>query len=495
MKTKLLLVFLFIGFSMTAQKKSQTKEKELNTNVITINLSTPSPKSVKSTEKGKRLTVRSRDFLQLELVGGNPFKYNYVIDKKLLNFFEDKSNNPLDNIQKIINQTPVKDTKSSEENDKIETDNKKLKEEVSKLMAKKEDKSNKGKPKNIAFIDTKISAINSVIISNEYKTLGIKSLKIINSEERGTNNDLEKPTNKEEDKDNVIKALRLIQSDLESFTTDLTNFVIVNKANDELIIKEFVEERDSKYKKFSKIVNNYSDVKQDAAKFKDLGTDYEVLNTTVASTLTSILANFREMYALKTQNYMLPIEFNGKNIDVVALNLKKFEKNNPVPIEECNYNVWLKGGFKIDVSGGVFISSLINKEFFADNDPNNAGKKIIKEKQKGNFDFGFGSTINISHRSAGWVNPTLNVGAMFSNTQQFQLLTGIGAILGKEERLIFSSGLSMGRITKLQGDLNVGDTNQDFGTSGTIPTTNVFSFGYYFGITYNFTSKTKPPTK
>jgi hypothetical protein len=188
----------------------------------------------------------------------------------------------------------------------------------------------------------------------------------------------------------------------------------------------------------------------------------------------------------------MPIEFNGKNIDFIQLGLKKFDKSSPVPVEEYDYNIWIVGGFKIDISGGIYISSLVNKEYYTDSDPAIAGNKIISEKEKGNFDFGFGSSINISHRSASWINPTLNVGAMFTTNQQFQLLTGVGAILGKEERIIFSSGVSMGRITQIAQNLQVG-TSVDLGSTGSIPTSSVFAFGYYFGITYNF-SKAKKQT-
>ena len=490
MKTKILmLLFIMVSLSMQSQDK-------LNTNVLTINLSAPKQESIKSTENGKRLTVRSRDFLQLELVGGNPFKYNYVIEKKLVNFFEDKDNNPLENIQKIINQPLVKDAKAIQDNDKKEEENKKLKEEKQ-LEEKKQteiNKNNKSKNKNNKSNTTasnqKINELDRQIKLNAYEPRALKSL-IILYKKMDTINIKKLPTSQEDDKKNLNAALRSVENKLDIFTTELTKFIILNKANDELDVKNFVKDREDQYKKYIEIVEEYTAIKQDAAKFNDLGAEYETVNGIVVTTLTTLLNEFKEMFALKTKNYFLPIDINGKNIDVVELSVKKFEKNNPVALEERVYNVWINGGFKIDISGGLFISSLINKEFVADNDPVNPGKKIINERQKGDYEFGFGSMINISHRSAGWVNPTLNVGAMFTNTQQFQLLTGVGLILGKEERIIFGSGISMGRVTRLQGNLKVGDNNQDFGSSGTIPTSNVFAFGYYFGVTYNFSSKTK----
>lgn len=508
-----MLLFIMVSLSMQSQEKVKDTVKgtvkdtvknknivkdnnkvknSLNTNVITINLSAPTEKikSIKSTEDGKRLTVRSRDFLQLELVGGNPFKYNYVIEKKLVNFFEDKDNNPFENIQKILNQPLVKDAKAIEDNDKKEAEKKRLEEEKQKEINKNNKLKKKNNESNTTAFNQKINELDRLIELNAYEPKALESLIILNKKLHDKNKKNE-PTTEEDDKKNLNAALHSVQNKLDIFTTILTKFIILNKANDELDINKFVTEREKQYKKFTEIIEDYYVIKQDAAKFNDLGVEYEAVNSIVVTTLTTLLNEFKEMFALKTKNYFLPIDINGKNIDFVELSVKKFEKNNPVALEEHVYNVWIKGGFKIDISGGLFISSLINKEFVADNDLANPGKKIINERQKGDYEFGFGSMINISHRSAGWVNPTLNVGAMFTNTQQFQLLTGVGLILGKEERIIFGSGISMGRVTRLQGNLKVGDNNQDFGSSGTIPTSNVFAFGYYFGVTYNFSSKTK----
>ena len=484
MKTKILmLLFIMVSLSMQSQDS-------LKTNVIKINLSSPNQKSVISSENGKRLTVRSRDFLQLELVGGNPFKYNYVIERKLVNFFEDKTNNPLNNIEKNINKALPKESISTEDAYlKIEAKKAEIEDKLKDLNKPKKNSRGKIIPKT----DKEQKIIDSLNLEKKeavYKAVAINSNNIIKNS-KGNKNDTITAININDDKSKLTEALHLLKVSLDEFELEFTNFEMESKSNDELKIDSFIKSRDYYFKKFELIVKDYYKVRQDASKFKTLDANYDLINEGVKNVLASITNDFKEMFSLKTKNYFLPIDINGKNIDVVELSVKKYEKNNPVALEEHVYNVWINGGFKIDISGGLFISSLINKEFVADNDPVNPGKKIINERQKGDYEFGFGSMINISHRSAGWVNPTLNVGAMFTNTQQFQLLTGVGLILGKEERIIFGSGISMGRVTRLQGNLKVGDNNQDFGSSGTIPTSNVFAFGYYFGVTYNFSSKTK----
>ena len=70
----------------------------------------------------------------------------------------------------------------------------------------------------------------------------------------------------------------------------------------------------------------------------------------------------------------------------------------------------------------------------------------------GDYDFGFGTMVNIALRGGSWVRPTLNVGVLFTSNQKFQLLTGLGLILGKNERFLLHSGISMGRVNMLKNE-------------------------------------------
>ncbi|CAN0603288.1 unnamed protein product, partial [Ectocarpus sp. 12 AP-2014] len=117
--------------------------------------------------------------------------------------------------------------------------------------------------------------------------------------------------------------------------------------------------------------------------------------------------------------------------------------------------------------------------------------KFINRNDTGDYDFGFGSMVNLSLRGGSWVRPTLNVGALFTANQKFQVLTGFGFILGKNERFIFHTGLAMGRVNVLRNTFDdKGETSYDLGTDGIIPIDEKFKFGHFFGVTYNFT-KTK----
>ena len=110
-------------------------------------------------------------------------------------------------------------------------------------------------------------------------------------------------------------------------------------------------------------------------------------------------------------------------------------------------------------------------------------------KNSGDYDMAFGSTINTYMRMNSWVVPTLNFGAVITQNEKLQVLLGGGVILGKQERIIFSAGISMGKVDRIADGYQVGDS-YNLGDSGNTPTQSQFKFGNFFGITYNL-SKVK----
>lgn len=72
---------------------------------------------------------------------------------------------------------------------------------------------------------------------------------------------------------------------------------------------------------------------------------------------------------------------------------------------------------------------------------------------------------------------------------------GLGLILGKEERIILHGGLAMGAISVISNNYKTdGSTSYSLGGDGAIPTTNKFSFGHFFGVTYNLGKVKKQDT-
>ncbi|GAA6766794.1 hypothetical protein AAFH68_27380 [Flavobacterium sp. CGRL1] len=193
----------------------------------------------------------------------------------------------------------------------------------------------------------------------------------------------------------------------------------------------------------------------------------------------SIISKF---YNIDLNVYTLPIDVQGKNIDAVEFKLHRFDKETKeedLSFASKPYNVWIKGGFKIDVSAGLFFTSLYDSELSTKDDPAIAGNKIITLKNGGDYDLAFGSTINTYVRMNSWIVPTLNFGAVITQNEKLQVLLGVGAILGKQERIIFSTGFSMGKVTRIADSYSVGGS-YNLGNSGDVPTQNQFKFGHFF---------------
>lgn len=218
----------------------------------------------------------------------------------------------------------------------------------------------------------------------------------------------------------------------------------------------------------------------------------EKLNETKEKAENSIKEVIQCFDIVDSNTYTLPIDIQGKNIDVLECKLSRSDKE--TKIEDLDfattpYNIWITGGLKIDVSAGLFFTSLYDAEYDKRDDPAISDNKILTLKNSGDYDLAFGSTINTYVRMNSWIVPTLNFGAVLTKNEKLQVLVGFGAILGKQERIIFSAGLAMGKVDRIADGYQVG-SSYNLGDAGTIPTQSQFKFGHFFGITYNL-SKVK----
>ncbi|WP_299243061.1 hypothetical protein [uncultured Aquimarina sp.] len=208
-----------------------------------------------------------------------------------------------------------------------------------------------------------------------------------------------------------------------------------------------------------------------------------------------------KMEAINETTYLLPIDINGSNIDYVEVKLEITDLINSTT-EERIYKVWINGGLKIDFSGGFTVTSLFDREYRVStvlddpNTPEDESGSLINEIDQGDYNLGFGVFTNISLRTGGsWVKPSLNIGVILDSQQKFQFLTGLGIILGKNQRFIIQGGITMGRVTTLsEGFKADGETKYDLGENGNLPTNEKFEFGHFFGVSYNFAKpKAKKP--
>ena len=458
----------------------------------------------------KKLVIKSRELLAFNLKNGNPYKYTYIINHKMVNFFEGQVYNPLDSVGKRISATPknmATVAPTSKEVQKLDASISELHAANDDLTTKINDPSRTQKEKdnlkkqlianNNTLSDLQIqkkqltnttqkahvsqSQYSAQIITNTNIKYGLKTVKAIDAKSDA------------EDKTNIQNAVLVLEQSFIDLSIDLNNYIAVIAAEDYLDAENFKVKRQEFNARYILLLQHLQGVNSEAVTFPDMMEDFKKSMEPITTLSKSINDEIKKMYQLKLDNYLLPLDSNGKNIDAIDVTVERKLKTNPNPTPDTyTYTVWVKGGLKIDVSGGLFITSLLDQEYETrdvqvTNNGTTETQKVIYEKNQGDYDFGFGSSINLSLRGGSWVRPALSVGALFTANQKFQILAGGGLILGKEERIVLHGGLTMGAVTTIaDGYATDGSTPYDLGTNGTVPTSNKFSFGHFFGITYNF---------
>jgi hypothetical protein len=427
---------------------------QIKTTVFTLDLGIPSENALQSSNlKSDKLVSKTRSPISFILKNGNPYKYKYVINHKFINFFEENAYNPIDSVSKRISgQTsggirgPASVTDTSA----------------------------------VAYVS---KATNAIDIINENSELAA-SLFVSNF----TN-----PTNEDEDISNILSALKILKSKTQQLNIEIDSDVKKFSSEDFLDTDEFVKKRATYNSSYIKLISEINKLNSDAVKFPEIKTKYSTSADELSKDNTSIKATISKMFQLKINHYMPPLDVNGKNIDLVEITVERYDTSTPNPTpEKYAYRIWMVGGIKIDVSAGIFLTSIKNKEYetvdkIVTVDGQQNTQKLINEKDLGNLDFGVGSLINISPRGGAWIKPSMNFGALFTANQKFQFLGGVGLIFGKEERIILHGGISLGSRSEISSQYkDDGSESYDLGTSGTVPTVEKFTTGYFFGLTYNF---------
>jgi len=509
-KLIIIIVMLFVGNSYG---------QNIKTTVFTLNLDTLTKNALQSSDCVKRLVIPARNPLAFKLENGNPYKYRYEINSKEVSFFGDAKVNYMDSIPKVI--IPKKNLETTQVTDTL-NEIKKLESERDSLIAKNKSLTSSGlislsikekirqnqeisqNEERIKTIDDKIRINNLSNLISIYKSKAPNAYNIIIENKTDAINLFIREIvtkNSDDDKTNISNAFKLIKKMTTDLKSDINKYTFEISSEDFLNRDTLVNKRTKFNSTYIKFLNEISKLNNDVMNFDDIKEDY-VKNLNEFNTLSSeIKQEISKMFQLKLYNYLLPVDINGKNIDLVEVSVVRHEKTatNPTPVE-YTYNIYVKGGFKIDISGGLFITSIKDKEYetkdiLVDVNGTNQTQKIIYEQNKGNYDFGFGSMINVSIRGGSWVRPTFNVGALFTANQKFQILSGLGIILGKEERIILHAGLSMGSVAEISNQFVAdGNTSYNLGTSGQVSTVDKFKFGHFFGLTYNL-GKTKTQIK
>jgi hypothetical protein len=185
--------------------------------------------------------------------------------------------------------------------------------------------------------------------------------------------------------------------------------------------------------------------------------------------------------------YVAPTSSNMKNYDLISLEL---EKKNKVSghIEKYQYDIYIRGGIKVDFSAGIFGTNLINHSYITrdslvDNKPTD--KKMIKKVDAGSLNIGFGGMVNLMYRTgASWLSPGVSFGLIVSTAPSFQLTTSLTLAMGKTERLLVHAGYAYGFVKRLDNlPLDTYLPNSQIGE--TVATIDRFMIKPFFGLSYN----------
>ncbi|HEY5369556.1 MAG TPA: hypothetical protein VIJ75_11235 [Hanamia sp.] len=253
----------------------------------------------------------------------------------------------------------------------------------------------------------------------------------------------------------------------------------------------------------------------------------ELNNPAFNSTVNSVNTNYKSLLKfLKTLDYVtvnntkeftLPAHNNYKNVDLIRYSVERSDRlrgrNEPY-----TYDLWIKGGVKIDFSVAILMSQL--KDFSYSKDPyfvkstssdstgafpviQNTDSFFIKKVDNGKYNFSFGGMVNVLWRTgASWITPGASIGIAYgpATNSKLQFLGALSLQFGKSERIIAHFGVVAGEaqrldLSKLSYDPKAPNDNGasylvrgDFVNGGieTIPT---FVFKPFFGISYNLSKK------
>lgn len=234
--------------------------------------------------------------------------------------------------------------------------------------------------------------------------------------------------------------------------------------------------------------------------------------------LLSYLKNLQYVIRENTLQYTLPTSTNSANVDLIRYAVRREDKITGSS-QTYNYDLWLRGGLKIDFSVGFFGTRLTDNVYNKVLLDTTGGIDSIRitRQDDGRTNFAFGGMVNITRRNgASWLNYGGSIGVAYSGNQKLQVLAGLSLHFGKTERLIVHGGAAFGTIKYLDVSANdfkffdrelnpktretVGEVKEKDRvymlhspdvkfSSYTVPTVERFVVRPFVGISYNLSKK------
>ena len=296
-----------------------------------------------------------------------------------------------------------------------------------------------------------------------------------------------------------VFELSRIKNDIQNqnYIDDSTLRKVKNKTNETTQIFEFIQ-------KISTDLTVYANAIQANSK------SYQGYLNSIDSNYVAILDYLKIFDFINKNNsieYTLPTSSNLANADFVRYSVSRLDKNT-LASEDLTYDIWMKGGLKIDFSAGFFGSGLVDHQYqklFISHDPTSNTDSIqVHRVNDGGYSFGFGGMVNLAVRTGGsWVAPGVSLGFIYSNNQKLQIVGGGAVHLGKTERIIVHFGFAAGTVktfddSQLEYPSNTISSGSNWGfrtpsySDYTIPALiDKFTVRPFLGISYNL-SKSSP---
>lgn len=252
----------------------------------------------------------------------------------------------------------------------------------------------------------------------------------------------------------------------------------------------------------------------------------ELNNPSFNSTVASINTNYKALLKFiktldfvetnNTKEFTLPSHNGLKNVDIVRYYIEKKDKLTG-SIEPYTYDIWVKGGLKVDFSISILMSQLTDFTYnktalFTTRLPDSTGSYPsfqrtdsfeIKRANNGKYNFAFGGMVNVMLRTgATWVTPGFGFGLAYGSAtdSKLQFVGALSFQFGKSERLVAHIGMTAGEVKRLDLSklnyraLDITDKGTIYQVKGDFatmdpPTTYQFMFKPFFGLSYNLSKK------
>jgi hypothetical protein len=209
----------------------------------------------------------------------------------------------------------------------------------------------------------------------------------------------------------------------------------------------------------------------------------------------------KENWTVKYQtSYIYPntdkvfFKFNATPIES-----KYVQTNEPIKLE---YDFIVKGGWKIDISSGLFWLAGVNDDVYRFEARTDSTTAIIKSTNDSWILPSLGVLFNVYKRSNKNVKFAFNFGAG-TDIKQIEYYLGGGLLLGRYERIGLNVGIVGKFVNKVSYKYQVEDGNEriidvalsDLPDEVPMQNPSPFQVGIYFGITYNLTGKNEEKSK